>query len=530
MDTNLAGEQLEGWDTMAKSSSIKLTKTVVDGAAARTERYLIWDSELSGFGLRVETTGLRTFIIRYRAEGGGRNAPRRFMTVGRFGTLTVEQARKKARELLAAATVGDDPANKRKTKRAEMKMCALIDRYEKEGCFIQRGKRQGQPMKPLSKKYTIARLRHHVIPLLGHKRVSEVGPGDIERFFRDVENRKTAKNEKVGPRTRIIVKGGNGAARKVFRDLSAVFSFARRHEIVADNPCEKAVVNKADNRKTRFLSLEELARLGKACDELQAEGVNPKALNITRLWALTGCRRQEIAELKWSEVDFEKDLLRLEDTKTGLSVRPLATPVANLLRSIAKTEGSDYVFPADTGESFFQGTKNVWPKIVKRAGLTGVSPHTLRHTMGAMATSSGEALALTGAILGHANLRSTMIYAHVEHEPSQRAANRVSDLIASAMAGSVERTGDSSEGKTPVRKTSSNGLLPQVEWDMLVELADIGSSEPGFLAGAEDAILSRLARRGFCAASAGPNGKLAWWRITALGTCVIKPDEEQLAA
>src|SRR3546814_12725466 len=118
-----------------------------------------------------------------------------------------------------------------------MKMSGLIDRYEKEGCFMQRGKRQGQPMKPLSKKYTIARLRHHVIPLLGHKRVSEVGPADLVRFFRDVASRTTAKNVKTGPRTRIIDKGGNAATRKTFSHLSAVFSFARRHVIVAETPC-----------------------------------------------------------------------------------------------------------------------------------------------------------------------------------------------------------------------------------------------------------------------------------------------------
>lgn len=515
---------------MARSTSIKLTKTVIDAAEVRAKRHDVWDSELSGFGLRVEATGLKTFIIRYRAEGGGRNAPRRFMTVGRFGTLTVEQARKKAKELLAAATVGEDPANKRKAKRAEMKMSALIDRYENEGCFIQRGKRQGQPMKPLTKKLTIARLRHHVVPLLGHKRVSEVGPPDIERFFRDVESGKSAKNEKAGPRARIIVKGGNGAARKVFRDLSAVFSFARRHAIMAENPCEKAVVNKADNKRTRFLTLEELTQLGRACDELEAEGVNPKALNITRLWALTGCRRQEIAELRWAEVDFDMGLLRLADTKTGLSVRPLASPVAALLRKMPRSEDSDYVFPADTGESFFQGTKNIWPKIVKRAGLVGVSPHTLRHTMGAMATSSGEALALTGAILGHANMRSTMIYAHVEHEPSQRAADRVSGLIASALAGDVKREGDGSVPDEPASPAADNGFLPQAEWDMLIELAGLPQCDPGFLAGADDAVLSKLARRGFSEAIPGPNAKLAWWRITELGTSLLHPDEVQIAA
>jgi integrase len=204
---------------------------------------------------------------------------------------------------------------------------------------------------------------------------------------------------------------------------------------VADNPCEKAVVQKTDNQRTRFLTLDEVRALGAACDALQADGVNAKALNITRLWALTGCRRQEIAELKWHEIDFERGLLILDDTKTGKSVRPLADAAVRLLKGIDRQEDSDFVFPADRGEGHFQGTKTIWPKIVKKAGLVGVTPHTLRHTMGATATSSGEALALTGAILGHANMRSTMIYAHVQHDPSRRAANRVGKTIAAALAG-----------------------------------------------------------------------------------------------
>lgn len=420
---------------MGKVSTVQLTKTVVENAGTLTARYDIWDSKLAGFGVRVEATGRKSFFIRYRADGGGRTAPRRFMTVGQFGILTVEEARKKARKLLAAATVGDDPAGERQSKRREMRMDALIELYEEEGCFIQRGKRQGMPMKPLTKQYTVARLKHHVVPLLGHKRVTEVNAGDIERFFRDVTNGKSASDNKVGHRRRIVVRGGDGAARKVYRDLSAVFSFAVRRDIVPANPCEKAVVQKTDNRRIRFLSLAEVAQLGRACDELQAEGVNEKALNITRLWALTGCRRQEIAELKWSEIDLERGQIMLEDSKTGRSVRPLAMAAATLLRGITRN-GSAHVFPSDlSDETYFQGTKTIWPKIVERAKLPGVTPHTLRHTMGATATSSGEALALTGAILGHSNMRSTMIYAHVEHDPARKAANRVGRKIAAALAG-----------------------------------------------------------------------------------------------
>lgn len=499
-----------------------LTKRLIEASLPREKHYDLFDSEPVGFGVRIGVGGSKTFFVRYRAEGGGRRAPRRHVNIGRFGTaLTLEQARRKAKELLAKATVGEDPAKDRNAKRKEMRVAELIDLYEAEGCFIQRGKRQGEPMKPLTKKYTIARLRHHVVPLLGRKRVSEVGAREIERFFRDVEKGKTAKNEKTGPRTRIIVKGGNGAARKVFRDFSAVLSFAKRYSIIEVHPCEKAVVRKTDNRRTRFLSLDEIRRFGAACNELESEGVNLKAINIARLWALTGCRRQEIAELKWGEVDFENGLLVLEDTKTGQSTRPLSLSAIALLRRIVRQDQSDYVFPADSGEGFFQGMKGTWQKIIRRAELPGITPHTLRHTVGAVATSSGEALALTGAMLGHADLRSTMIYAHVDRDPSVKAANRISDRISSAMSGKAE-VSYSGSGPAINGNATSNGLLPDEEWEILVDLAQVGAGEPARLSARDNPILARLGRHGFAQKIEDVGDQLARWAITPVGIAVIR--------
>jgi integrase len=328
-------------------------------------------------------------------------------------------------------------------------MSTLIDLYEAEGCFVQRGIRQGEPMKARTRAYTLARLRHHVIPLLGHKRVSEIDAGEIERFARDVAAGKTARDEKTGPRKRIIVRGGDGAARKVIRDLSAVFSFAVRRGIVTDNPIAQASVRKTDNRRERYLTLEEVERLGAVFNEVEAAGANAKGIAIGRLWALTGCRRDEIAGLKWSEVDFERGLLVLDDTKTGKSVRPLGAAALVLLQSISRVPGTDYVFPAEVGDGHYQGMKRLWERVIKRAGLPGVTPHTLRHTIGSTAVSSGEALALTGAILGHANPRSTAIYAHVQHDPSRRAADRVTKKIAEALSGKPSRQSGTDRAAEP---------------------------------------------------------------------------------
>jgi integrase len=328
-------------------------------------------------------------------------------------------------------------------------MSTLIDLYDAEGCFVQRGIRQGEPMKARTRAYTLARLRHHVIPLLGHKRVSEIDAGEIERFARDVAAGKTARDEKTGPRKRIIVRGGDGAARKVIRDLSAVFSFAVRRGIVTDNPIAQASVRKTDNRRERYLTLEEVERLGAVFNEVEAAGANAKGIAIGRLWALTGCRRDEIAGLKWSEVDFERGLLVLDDTKTGKSVRPLGAAALVLLQSISRVPGTDYVFPAEVGDGHYQGMKRLWERVIKRAGLPGVTPHTLRHTIGSTAVSSGEALALTGAILGHANPRSTAIYAHVQHDPSRRAADRVTKKIAEALSGKPSRQSGAGRAAEP---------------------------------------------------------------------------------
>src|SRR3546814_17582126 len=115
-------------------------------------------------------------------------------------------------------------------------------------------------MNAFTKQYTIGRIDNHMLPLLGRKRVGELRIADVEQFARDVEAGKTARDEKTGPRRRIIVKGGEGAARKVIRDLSAMYSFAMRHELVDRNPVDKAAVRKSDNDKQRFLTLEELGR------------------------------------------------------------------------------------------------------------------------------------------------------------------------------------------------------------------------------------------------------------------------------
>jgi integrase len=128
--------------------------------------------------------------------------------------------------------------------------------------------------------------------------------------------------------------GGAGGATKVFCDLSAVFSFALRREIIRRNPCVTAAVRRTGNNNERYLCIEDLTRLGEALDHLVKEGANRKAIDIAKLWALIGCRHQEIAGLKWSEIDLDEGFLVLDDRKTGKSRRPLGVAAQAVLRDI----------------------------------------------------------------------------------------------------------------------------------------------------------------------------------------------------
>jgi integrase len=412
---------------MGRQSDVKLTQRFVSSILPGELRRDIWDSDLSGFGLRVEKSGSMSFVIRYRANGGGRTAPRRFMTIGRYGTLTVEEARRQAKIILGSAAKGDDPAGILAARRREMTVAALIEVYGEEG---------SQHLKDRTRRYVLARLSHHVIPLLGHKRLTDVRVQDVERFIQAVSDGKTASDRKVGHRRRIVVRGGPGAAAKVVRDLSAVFSFAVRREIVSANPCAPA--RKPPNgQRHRFLETEEIQRFGTALSELEAEGANAKGIAVCRLLALTGCRRDEIAGLKWDEVDTIRGRLVLDESKTGRSIRPLSASALKLLATLPKQEKSPFVFPADTGDGHYQGLKGLWPKLMKRAKLEDVTPHTLRHTVGSLAASAGEGLPMVGALLGHSNHRSSSIYAHLQEDPSRRAADRIGAKVANALSSHI---------------------------------------------------------------------------------------------
>src|SRR4029077_4117924 len=144
----------------------RLIKTVVDSLKPLTKPFVVYDSEIVGLSIRVAPSGTKTWRIEYRVAPGGRGSPGKRMSIGSATEIAAEQARRLALQIRADAARGIDPAAERIARRKELTVADLVKLYEAEGCYVQGGRRRGQPIKPATVKHLLALLDHHVLPLI----------------------------------------------------------------------------------------------------------------------------------------------------------------------------------------------------------------------------------------------------------------------------------------------------------------------------------------------------------------------------
>ncbi|RWL19753.1 MAG: DUF4102 domain-containing protein [Mesorhizobium sp.] len=417
----------------------KLTKAVVDRAELRSKQYTIWCSELKGFGVYVHPSGSRTYFVDYRSGDGAR----RRMTIGRHGVITTEQARKLAIETMGGVVLQKaDPLLERKTRRKSLTVSHLCDQYLKavdKGLILGRSRR---PKKASTIEIDRGRIERHIKPLLGTKLVIDLDRADIVKFVRDVTAGKTARRDRSGKNgNRVLVTGGAGTAARTTGFLGGILTYAVGEGIIATNPVQ-GVPLPADNVRDRRLTSEEYRAIGNALTGEAAELDTPQAKTGAWLLALTGCRLGEISTLKWNEVDEAAGCFRLKDSKSGPSVRPVGKEAFDVLRSALRVPDNPYVLPALRKTGHYNGLAGAWVRFMQRAELTGVTPHTMRHSYASVGGDLGFAESTIAAMLGHAGGTITSKYVHRLDSVLVAAANKITGEIFLQMTGAVARRAD----------------------------------------------------------------------------------------
>ena len=407
----------------------KLTKKLVDSAVPRDAPFFVWCSDLPGFGVRVFPSGKRVYYADYRNRDGGRKR----MSLGAHGKLTTEEARKLAMMTLGDVLKGGDPREERATRRKSITMAELCDDYLiAAGNGLVMGKRS-LPKKASTLAIDKGRIERHIKPLLGRKLVKDVERADIVRFISDVTLGKTAITEKTGNlRGKAIVEGGRGTAARTTGLLGGIMSFAVSAGIIDHNPAT-GVKKPADKRRQRRLTAEEYRQLGTALAAAEAEFVTWQGIEGAWLFALTGCRHDEAVCLRWAEVDEPGSCFRLTDTKEGASVRPVGRPALDRLLKLPRA--TEFVLPAVRGEGSFGGMPGAWKRLMTKARLEGVTPHTLRHSFASVAGDLGFTESTIGAMLGHSQGTVTSRYIHHLDGVLVAAADKVARTIYRQMTG-----------------------------------------------------------------------------------------------
>jgi integrase len=384
----------------------KLTKAMVEAIAATDQDVVFWDEALPGFGVRVKPSGVRSYVVQYRSRESG--ASRR-LTIGRHGPLlTFDQAKKRARTILADAICGGDPAEERRRARGAPTMADLAADYLERHAIPKKGPKSVRDDRSMLDNIILLRLRS--------RKVEAVTRRDVETIHVALRDRPYQAN-------------------RVLALLSKMFNLAVDWGWRPDNPV-KGIERYQEEKRDRWLSNEELRRL---CEVLDGHS-NQRAANAVRLQLLTGARLGEVLSARKDAFDLERGVWTKPSHLTKqrrtehvpLSGQALALLVATVEESDPE---SPHLFPGDVPGQPLKGIKKFWASALRQAGIENYRRHDNRHTYASHLVSSGLSLELVGRLLGHTTATTTKRYAHLADDPLRAATERFGAKIAALRTG-----------------------------------------------------------------------------------------------
>jgi integrase len=398
-------------------AKVRLSKRTIDALAWEPDgpaQQFAWDDGLSGFGAYVLETGRKVFVAQFRTGGKSRR-----ITIGRYGVLTVEQAREKAREILATVALEGDykPVEAQEAPIART-IADVAEEFFEHVSALRKPSTAAEYRRNLSKQ---------ILPPLGGRALADIKTADLMQ----------------------IHKGLNATpylANRTMDAFASMWAYASSVGIVdaAANPT-RALKRYRESGRERFLSPAEMARVGDALRTVEAERrIDLYAVAALKLLLLSGARLKEVLHAQWGWLDEERGILNLPDSKTGKKPVLLSAPALAILEELPRIDGNPHIFPGRKPGAPKSSLFDVWKIVRAEAGLPDVRIHDLRHSHASVGAGEGVALQVIGKLLGHSKPQTTARYAHLSDDPVRAA----SDAIGQRISESLNATPAKAKNKT----------------------------------------------------------------------------------
>lgn len=250
-----------------------------------------------------------------------------------------------------------------------------------------------------------------ILPFFKGRYLYDIMAQDIEKYKAERANDIVGGNKKVSPAT----------VNREIATLKTMFSKAVAWGKLKDSPAKSVQFLREPEGRVRYLEKEEIVKL------LSKSSARLKPIVIVAL--NTGMRRGEILNLKWHDVDFQRDIISLFDTKNGESRKiPMNAQVKVALIKVKKHPESQYIFCNHKGEPLTNIRKSFFTAMQK-AGIINFHFHDLRHTFASQLVMAGVDINTTRELLGHKDIRMTLRYSHLSPDHKKRAV----DVLSSKM-------------------------------------------------------------------------------------------------
>jgi integrase len=366
--------------------------------------WIIYDTEVPGFGLRVTAADAKSFILNYRTRAG---RERRY-TIGNASDWNVAPARKVAKEIRRKLPDGYDPLSVIEAERGAKTVAGMCARFIEDHLPNLRQKTADDYR---------SMIEREILPAIGKLKLVDVKPDDIDGLHRKIG--RGHGEHRARPYR----------ANRVAALLSKMFNLAVRWQWLSANPVYGLERNQEAKRE-RYLVNGELQRLSEAL----AVHEDRQAVAIIRLLLLTGARRGEVFAMRWADLNLTEGTWTKPASTTKqkkIHTTPLSAPARQLLSDLSESAetNAEYVFPGRWGGHRTE-VRRAWRELCRAAKIKGLRLHDLRHSYASQLVSSGFSLPVIGALLGHSQVATTARYAHLFDEVTRQATERVGAVIA----------------------------------------------------------------------------------------------------